>query len=115
MNELLNKGTPDRPSNGRKQQRSEAGRPIDLIDLAEGDVLYERHRRDCFVVSRIDREGIGLRQRDTDFYIPHSLFLPWYGSRLFHATETTTLDLPAWVEDDPAFRWRVNNRQGASE
>lgn len=71
--------------------------PTELRALTTGEVLFDRHRREYFVTSRIDADGVGLRQRDTEFYIPHSLFVTWYGSRVFSIEETTSIDPPPWT------------------
>jgi len=51
-------------------------------------------------VCGIDSTGISLRQDGARFYVPHSLFVPWYGSRLFPIAETASTDLPDWCTDD---------------
>jgi hypothetical protein len=62
-----------------------------------GEILYDRHRTNCFEVIGVDAEGVALRQADHEFYIPHSLFIPWYGSRLFPLEETANIDPPEWL------------------
>lgn len=107
----------DDPASGGSRERDERGErrehggrdrragderaiPADLRTVEAGDVLCDRHRRECFQVCGIDSTGISLRQDGTRFYVPHSLFVPWYGSRLFPIAETTSTDLPDWCTDD---------------
>ena len=73
--------------------------PADLGALEAGEVLCDRHRRECFQVLGIDDSGVSLRQEETRFYVPHSLFAPWYGLRLFPIAETTSTECPAWCVD----------------
>lgn len=72
--------------------------PVDYDGLASEDVLYDRHRREYFVVGGLDDRGIDLRQDGTEFFVPHSLFVPWYGSRVFKATNLSNAELPDWVD-----------------
>jgi hypothetical protein len=70
--------------------------PTDLDDLTVDEVLYDRRCKDYYLVTEVDERGIALLQRDTEFYLPHSLFVPWYGSRLFSIEHTTSLEVPKW-------------------
>lgn len=85
--------------------------PSDLDDLSEGDVLYDRHRRDCYLVTGIDERAVALRQRNTEFYVPRSLFVPWYGSRLFPIEHATGLEAPEWCRrsNSPCGKTRRSN------
>ncbi len=74
--------------------------PADLAAIEAGDVLCDRHRRECFLVRGIDGAGVSLRQEEDTYYVPHSLFAPWYGSRLFPITETATTEPPDWCTDE---------------
>ncbi len=66
-------------------------------DLFSGDVLFDRHRREYFVVEGVEDQGIALRQGETEFFVPHSLFCPWYGSRIFQASKRSNPQLPEWI------------------
>lgn len=44
----------------------------------------------------VDGVGVSLQQDEETFYVPHSLFVPWYGSRLFPVAETSSVDRPDW-------------------
>lgn len=92
----------ERPRRSERGGRTPDGRaiPAELGALEAGDVLWDRHRRECFQVGGIDAAGISLRQDGIRYYVPHSLFVPWYGSRLFPIAETTSTDLPEWCMDD---------------
>lgn len=80
----------------RQSDYREESSPSSLVDAREGEVLCDRHRRECYRVETIDETGIVLHQDGTDFYIPHSLFVSWYGRRLFSTDETQSLDVPEW-------------------
>ena len=62
----------------------------------EGEILCDRHRKECYQVSRIDEMGVALHRDGTDFYIPHSLFVTWYGRRLFPIDGSGSIALPEW-------------------
>jgi hypothetical protein len=66
------------------------------LEVCEGEVLYDRHRREWYRVEGVNETGIALHQDGADFYVPHSLFVGWYGRRLFSTTETRTLEAPEW-------------------
>ena len=70
--------------------------PDELADLREGDVLYDRHRRECYQVTGIDGTSVGLHQDGADFSIPRSLFLTWHRRRLFPIEESRGIDAPDW-------------------
>ena len=78
--------------------------PDELADLREGDVLCDRHRRECYQVSGIDETGIGLKQDGEDFYIPSPLFVSWYGQRLFAIEESRSIETPEWCLKRPLNR-----------
>jgi hypothetical protein len=82
----------------RRQDREEASLPSDLTDLREGDILYDRHRRDCYQVDSVEQTGVGLHQDGTDFHIPHSLFVSWYGQRLFSIEQAQSIETPDWCD-----------------
>ena len=64
------------------------------IEACQGDVLYYRHRREWYRVNGVDETGVALHQDGTGFYVPYSLFVGWYGRRLFSAAEAQTLEAP---------------------
>lgn len=68
----------------------------ELSTLTNGDVLCDRHRRDCYVVTTLDETAVGLQHQETEYALPPSLFVSMYGQRLFHIEETATLDTPDW-------------------
>ena len=88
-----------------KLQKSHQARvlPNDLADLPEGEILYDRHRRECYQVTSVDDFGVALHQDGTDFYVPCSLFVSWYGRRLFSIDETRSIEAPEWCSrrDEP--------------
>lgn len=69
----------------------------ELDDIDEGDVLCDRRRQNCFIVTAIDDEGISLHNEDTEYYVPPTLFVCWYGSRVFPIEESESIDLPDWI------------------
>jgi hypothetical protein len=71
-------------------------------DLEEGDLLRDWRREDQFEITTTDESGIGLHHDGTEFYIPHSLFAPWYGSRIHSVTAAMTTEPANWTNsDDP--------------
>jgi hypothetical protein len=68
-------------------------------DIDPGDVLCDRHRKECFEVTSVDESGVALQRESTEFYIPHSLFAPWYGTRLHQIQDSTSTDSPDWTWD----------------
>lgn len=83
-----------------EDERRDIGVPAELDGLEVGEVLCDRHRREWFVILGIGSTGITLQQDRTRFYVPLSLFLPWYGSRLFPIGETTSIERPDWCRED---------------
>lgn len=79
-----------------ESDHQEASSPSILVDAREGEVLCDRHRRECYRVESIDETGIVLHQAGTDFYIPHSLFVSWHGRRLFSTDKTQSIEAPEW-------------------
>jgi hypothetical protein len=73
-------------------------KPPELSTLHEGDILCDRHRRDCYVVTDIDDDGVTLREHDREFVLPHSFFCPMYGHRVFHLEQSRTIEAPEWCE-----------------
>ena len=73
--------------------------PVEIDDLDEGAVLYDRHRKEYFVVTGIDGAGVSLHQSDTDFYVPHSLYVTWQDTRLVPTAELSDPDVPEWVAE----------------
>lgn len=63
-------------------------------EVREGEVLYDRHRREYYRVDSVEPTGIALHQDGTDFYIPRSLFVSWYGRRLFSIDGTGSIEVP---------------------
>lgn len=70
--------------------------PDELAALREGEILCDRHRRDCYRVAGVDETRVALHQDGTDFYIPCSLFVSWYGRRLFAIDGTRSIEAPTW-------------------
>ena len=77
-------------------ERGETVPPNELATLQQGKVLCDRHRRECYQVNDVDAVGVALHRDGTDFYIPCSLFVSWYGQRLFSIKETRGVDTPEW-------------------
>lgn len=71
--------------------------PPEIAQLEAESVLYDRHRKEYFVVTDVDDIGVGLHQSGTDFYVPHSLFVTWQDTRLVPSKELSDPDLPEWV------------------
>ena len=78
---------------GLQRKRKEGVPPDDLADLREGEILCDRHRRECYQVAGVDEIGIALHREGAEFYIPCSLFVNWYGRRLF-PIEGTSIEAP---------------------
>ncbi|PSP75996.1 hypothetical protein BRC86_02485 [Halobacteriales archaeon QS_3_64_16] len=72
--------------------------PDVIADLETGEALYDRHRKDCFVVQEVEERGTRIERDDEDFFVPHSLFAPWVDSRLFPVEEADSEDLPDWLQ-----------------
>jgi hypothetical protein len=79
-----------------KGKHGRRGASSKSIEAREGEILYDRHRREWYRVESVDETGIALHQDGIDFYVPHSLFVGWYGGRLFSVAETRTLEAPEW-------------------
>jgi sirohydrochlorin ferrochelatase len=73
-------------------------KPPELSTLHTGDILCDRHRRDCYVVTDIDAAGVTLRERDREFVLPYSLFCSVYDHRVFHIEQSQIIDAPTWCE-----------------
>lgn len=71
--------------------------PAEVAALETGEVLCDRHRKECFVVRDVEERGTRLERDDEEFYVPHSLLAPWLDSRLFAVEESESADLPAWL------------------
>lgn len=83
---------------GPRRKHGEAPPRDELADLREGEVLCDRHRRECYQVSGVDDAGVALRQDGTEFYLPCSLFVTWYRRRLFELENATSIDAPEWCD-----------------
>jgi len=81
---------------GTYRERGEKVSASELATLQRGEVLCDRHRQECYQVSGIDTAGIALHRDGRDFYIPRSLFVSWYGQRLFSIEETRSIETPEW-------------------
>ena len=81
---------------GLQRKRKEGVLPDGLADLREGEILCDRHRKKCYRVAGVDKIGIALHQEGTDFYVPRSLFVSWYGRRLFSIDKTRSIEAPEW-------------------
>ena len=94
---------------GLKRDSEEESLPSDLAEVIEGEILFDRHRRECYQVAGIDRTGIALHQDGADFYVPCSLFVSWYGRRLFPIDGTGSIEVPKWcrrqgnTKNDPRY------------
>ena len=73
--------------------------PVEIDELDEGTVLFDRHRTEYFVVTGIDGSGVSLHQSATDFYVPHSLYVTWQDTRLVPTEELSDPDVPKWVTE----------------
>ena len=71
--------------------------PTAVARLDTGQVLCDRHRKECFVVRTVEERGTRLEQDDEEFYVPHSLLAPWVDSRLFAVERSESTDLPEWL------------------
>lgn len=76
---------------------SEHSFPRSLANRESCECLYDRRRQACFEVQGWDDDGIALRQGDHEFYVPHSLLVSWYGSRLIPLEATTSTAPPEWL------------------
>lgn len=106
---------------GRHRERNEATPPDELSPLRAGDVLCDRHRRECYQVAGVDKVGVALHQDGTDFYVPRSLFVSWYGRRLFLIAESRSIDPPEWCrqhrddESETGFKSDPPNLAGTAD
>lgn len=73
--------------------------PTELSALTEETILYDRHRRDWYVVTNINDSGVGLRQTDSEYSIPHAFFCSLYKKRLVPLEEISSIELPSWVQN----------------
>jgi hypothetical protein len=87
-------GTTDR-------SRDSEGVPSELNGLEHGTILYDRHRTDCYQVTSIDRTGVRLHRDRVEYYVPCSLFVSWYGRRLFPIERTHSVEIPSWCDRSP--------------
>ena len=71
--------------------------PPEIGDLAEDNVLYDRHRKEYFHVTAVEDDGVGLHQSGTDFYVPHSLYVTWQDTRLVPREELSDPGVPEWL------------------
>ena len=71
--------------------------PAEVAALGTGEVLCDRHRKECFVVRDVEERGTRLERDDEEFHVPHSLLAPWLDSRLFAVEESESADLPEWI------------------
>jgi hypothetical protein len=76
---------------------AETAIPAEVSAIEKGEVLCDRHRKECFVVREVEERGTRLEQDGEDFYVPHSLLAPWLDSRLFAVEESESADLPEWL------------------
>jgi hypothetical protein len=76
---------------------SDGNQPPEIAGLDADSVLYDRHRKEYFHVTAVDGEGVGLHQSGTEFYVPHSLYVTWQGTRLVPRTQLSDPDIPEWL------------------
>lgn len=73
--------------------------PEDVTALDAGDALYDRHRKEYYLVEAVDEEGVSLRRDEREYYVPHALFAPWHDSRLVSIDEVTEPTVPEWLRN----------------
>lgn len=56
--------------------------PIESVwvrrEIEEGDVLYDGRTADLLRVVAVSHDGVTLRRRDRERYLPHAVFFEWY-------------------------------------
>ena len=82
-----------------REANDETNVPTEVARLERGQVLCDRHRKECFVVREVTKRGTHLEQESENFFVPHSLLAPWVDSRLFEIDESESADLPDWLSE----------------
>jgi hypothetical protein len=93
-------GSNERTGPGQARADDETGIPTAVARLDAGQVLCDRHRKECFVVREVAARGTRLEQDGEEFFVPHSLLAPWVDSRLFAVEESESADLPDWLSTE---------------
>jgi len=76
--------------------RAEARGGVDAV--AEDDVLYDDRREEHYITVAVTEDGVTLRRRDTEYYIPHTIFAQWYDSGRISQNDDIPVETPNWIE-----------------
>jgi hypothetical protein len=69
-------------------------------EVTERDVLYGDRRDQHYVAIRTTTDGITLRRRDTEYYVPHAIFAEWYDPARVTRNEGTPVERPDWIDPE---------------
>ena len=75
--------------------RAEARGGVDGI--ATEDVLYDDRREQHYVAVAVTEEGVTLRRRGTEYYVPHTIFAQWYDSDRITQNDDIPVEAPDWI------------------
>lgn len=68
--------------------------------IEEHDVLYDDRLDEHYVAVAITEDGVTLRRRDTEYYIPHTIFAEWYDPDRITRTDHVPAEAPEWIEPE---------------
>lgn len=68
--------------------------------IGEYDVLYDDRRDEHYVAVAVAEDGVTLRRRDTEYYVPHGIFADWYDSGRIVPDGETHVETPDWIDAD---------------
>lgn len=69
-------------------------------EVAEDDVLYDDRREEHYVAVAVTDDGVTLRRRDTEYYVPHAIFTEWYDPTRITRNEDVPVEGPDWLETE---------------
>jgi hypothetical protein len=75
------------------------GREVER-EVSEADVLYDDRRDRHYVAVGVTADGITLRRRDTEYYVPHAIFAEWYDPARVTRNEETPAERPDWIDSE---------------
>jgi hypothetical protein len=67
-------------------------------EVTEEDVLYDDRREHHYVAVRVADDGVTLRRRDTEYYVPHTVFAEWYDPARIARNGDIAAEAPDWLE-----------------
>jgi hypothetical protein len=69
-------------------------------EIAESDLLYDDEKNEHYVAVAITEEGITLRRRDTEYYVPHTIFEKWYATGRMKRNGEIPAERPDWADGE---------------